>query len=64
MGCYRSEQGSEGIIYELFVIISLEGFNGKVELILYRVAEVGYMGSYLGFVDERKRPTKVSKIIE
>jgi hypothetical protein len=29
------EKSGEGIVYELFAVISLEGFNGKIELGLY-----------------------------
>jgi hypothetical protein len=35
MNAAGGEKGGEGIVYELFAVISLEGFNGKVELSLY-----------------------------
>ena len=42
-----SEKSEEGIVYELFAIVGLEGANIKLELCLHKVAEGSNMSSNL-----------------
>ena len=45
-----SEKSEEGIVYELFAIVGLEGANNKLELCLHKVAEGSNMSSCCGLL--------------
>ena len=53
-----SEKSEEGIVYELFAIVGLEGANNKLELCLHKVAEGSNMSSNLRFVDKGGKSSK------
>ena len=54
----------EGIVYELSVVVSLDGFDGKARLCGYVCAKVGDVGCNLRFANEGRSPTKMSVIIK
>jgi hypothetical protein len=64
MNTTGGKQRLEGIVYELDVVIGLEGFDGEAELCGDISAKIGDVGCYLRFANEGKSPAKMRKTLE